>query len=137
MATTLDASLALASANAFAIFLKSQRKWDSKSLQDESIAKFKQRMKDFGNSPKYVLPHGSYLVNLANPDKYVVVLLDYESRFRVPQAPGLRLVRATVEESLALTAECINRAHGETESVVIILENMVRACRACFPAIPL
>ena len=61
----------LASANAFAIFLKSQRKWESKSLQDESIAKFKQRMKDFGYSPKHVLPHGSYLVNLGNPDRYV------------------------------------------------------------------
>nr|VWO96348.1 Cytochrome P450 monooxygenase AKT7 (EC (AK-toxin biosynthesis protein 7) [Ganoderma boninense] len=56
-------------ANAFAIFLKSQRKWESSALKEESITKFKQRMKVFGYSPSHVLPHGSYLVNLGNPDK--------------------------------------------------------------------
>ena len=57
------------SANAFAIFLKSQRKWSSDPLKDESIAKFKSRMKGFGYDPSDILPHGSYLVNLGNPDK--------------------------------------------------------------------
>lgn len=56
------------SANAFAIFLKSQRKWESNALKAESIVKFKERMKAFGYSPSHVLPHGSYLVNLGNPD---------------------------------------------------------------------
>lgn len=67
-AHTLTRSL---SANAFAIFLKSQRKWESNALKDESIAKFKERMKTFGYSPAHILPHGSYLVNLGNPDKLV------------------------------------------------------------------
>ncbi len=61
------------SANAFAIFLKSQRKWESNALKDSSIAKFKERMKTFGYSPSYILPHGSYLVNLGNPDRLVSV----------------------------------------------------------------
>ena len=56
-------------ANAFAIFLKSQRKWESNALKEESVTKFKARMKTFGYSPSHVLPHGSYLVNLGNPDK--------------------------------------------------------------------
>ena len=59
----------LCRANAFAIFLKSQRKWESNALKEESITKFKERMKAFGYSASHVLPHGSYLVNLGNPDK--------------------------------------------------------------------
>ena len=56
-------------ANAFALFVKSQRKWSSPSLTDENVASFKARMNEFGYDPKHVLPHGSYLVNLANPDE--------------------------------------------------------------------
>ena len=58
-------------ANAFAIFLKSQRKWTSPDLKPSSIDMFKERMKDYGYSNGVVLPHGSYLINLGNPDPYV------------------------------------------------------------------
>lgn len=55
-------------ATAFALFLKSQRKWESAPLTQESIDTFKKRLTDFGYEPKHVLPHGNYLVNLGNPD---------------------------------------------------------------------
>lgn len=32
---------------------------------------FKARMKTFGYSASHILPHGSYLINLGNPDGYV------------------------------------------------------------------
>ncbi|KAI8981261.1 xylose isomerase-like protein [Trametes punicea] len=122
-------------ANAFAIFLKSQRKWDSNALKEESISKFKERMKSFGYSPSHILPHGNYLVNLGNPDeekreKSFTCFLDDLKRC---EQLGLRLYNfhpgstvgaGTTEESLALIAECINRAHAETDNVVIVLENM-------------
>lgn len=41
-------------------------------------------------------------------------------------SPGSTVGAGTIEESLALIAECINRAHKETANVVIVLENMVR-----------
>jgi AP endonuclease 1 len=59
------------SAEAFALFLKSQRQWAAKPLADSSISSFKARMESFGYDYKQILPHGSYLVNLGNPDKYV------------------------------------------------------------------
>lgn len=65
------------SANAFALFVKSQRKWDSAPLSAESVDAFKRRMQEFGYSPKHVLPHGSYLVNLGNPDEWVRARLFY------------------------------------------------------------
>ena len=40
-------------------------------------------------------------------------------------SPGSTVGAATMEESLARIADCINRAHQETESVIIVLENMV------------
>jgi len=40
-------------------------------------------------------------------------------------SPGSTVGKSTVEESLALIADCINRAHEETFNVVIVLENMV------------
>ena len=58
-------------ANAFALFLKSQRKWVSPELKESSVLAFKARMKTFGYSASHILPHGSYLINLGNPDEYV------------------------------------------------------------------
>ena len=57
------------SANAFALFLKSQRKWTSPPLSEQSILEFKKRMQNFGYESRHVIPHGSYLINLANPDR--------------------------------------------------------------------
>lgn len=56
--------------NAFALFLKSQRKWTSPPLASENIELFQANCKshrfDAGN---HVVPHGSYLVNLAQLDR--------------------------------------------------------------------
>ena len=65
------------SADSFALFMKNQKQWSSKDLTKESIAGFKSRMDTFGYDYRHVLPHGSYLVNLGNPDKYACCLLSW------------------------------------------------------------
>lgn len=67
--------LIAASANAFALFLKSQRRWTSPPLTATSISSFKARMKEFGYPSRMILPHGSYLINLGNIDAYVKLFL--------------------------------------------------------------
>lgn len=62
------------SANAFALFVKSQRKWTSPLLTQESIELFKSRLSEFNYHPDLVLPHGSYLINIGNPDKWVNII---------------------------------------------------------------
>ncbi len=57
------------SANSFALFLKSNRKWQSPPLTEDSITKFKSRVKALGYDPSLILPHSTYLINMANPDK--------------------------------------------------------------------
>ena len=64
-------------ANAFALFLKSQRKWENPPLQEAHIAEFKERLHLLEQQkeekvyfPKgAILPHGSYLINLASPNE--------------------------------------------------------------------
>ncbi|KAG1839181.1 xylose isomerase-like protein [Suillus tomentosus] len=126
---------AMVGANAFALFVKSQRKWDSAPLSAESVDVFKRRMQEFGYSPKHVLPHGSYLVNLGNPDeekrqKSFNCFLDDLQRCEQLGLelynfhPGSTVGQATKEESIALIAECINNAHKMTKYITIVIENM-------------
>ncbi|KIJ92808.1 hypothetical protein K443DRAFT_13322 [Laccaria amethystina LaAM-08-1] len=125
-------------ANAFALFLKSQRKWTSPALSEESIATFKERMKEYGYSPGVVLPHGSYLINLGNPDadkrkkSYDCFLDDLKRCEQLGLTlynfhPGSTVGACSTDESLSLIAECINQAHKETTFVTIVLENMAGA----------
>ncbi|EPS98992.1 hypothetical protein FOMPIDRAFT_136203 [Fomitopsis schrenkii] len=122
-------------ANAFALFVKSQRKWSSPALKESSVIAFKARMKTFGYSASHILPHGSYLINLGNPDgtkreqSYECFVDDLKRCEQLGLQlynfhPGSTVGVATKEESLSLIADCINRAHKETESVVVVLENM-------------
>ncbi|HIC78229.1 MAG TPA: deoxyribonuclease IV, partial [Sulfurovum sp.] len=55
-------------AKAFALFVKNQRQWVAKPLEESMIESFKANLKESGIEPKYVLPHDSYLINLGNPD---------------------------------------------------------------------
>ncbi|EDR06513.1 uncharacterized protein LACBIDRAFT_251065, partial [Laccaria bicolor S238N-H82] len=125
-------------ANAFALFIKSQRKWTSPPLSEESIASFKKRMKEYGYSPNVVLPHGSYLINLGNPDadkrkkSYDCFLDDLKRCEQLGLTlynfhPGSTVGDCSTDESLSLIAECINQAHKETAFVTTVLENMAGA----------
>lgn len=125
-------------ANAFALFLKSQRKWTSPVLSEYSIELFKEKMIEHNYSPDVVLPHGSYLINLGNPDsekrqKSYDCFLDDLRRCESLSLkyynfhPGSTVGNTTKEECISLIAECINRAHRETNSVVTVIENMAGA----------
>ncbi|CAL1705842.1 unnamed protein product [Somion occarium] len=125
-------------ATAFALFLKSQRKWTAPPFKPESISLFKDRLREFGYSPDHILPHGSYLVNLGNPDeekrqKSYECFLDELQRCEELGLklynfhPGSTVGKAEIEESLTYIAECINKAHEATSSVIIVIENMAGA----------
>ena len=57
-------------ANAFALFLKSQRKWANPPLAADACSSFHDGCTSHTyDQTKHVVPHGSYLVNLAHTDK--------------------------------------------------------------------
>jgi len=55
-------------AKAFALFTKNQRQWVAKPLEPKMIESFKANLEKSGVSPKHVLPHDSYLINLGHPE---------------------------------------------------------------------
>jgi deoxyribonuclease-4 len=121
-------------ATAFAMFTKNQRQWTAPSYTDETIAAFKQNLKDCGYTPAQVLPHDSYLINLGNPDpdkrqKSLDAFVDELSRCQqlgltlLNMHPGSHLRKISESDCLALISDGINAALEQTEGVTVVLEN--------------
>lgn len=162
--------------NAFSCFVRPKMQWASNPIRDTSAEQFKQHVMQHSFMPAalsvkkeqdieqethrlsdveeygYVVPHGCYLVNLANPDeskreKSFQAFIDDLQRC---EQLGIRLfnfhpgsmtvasiygeeppdvgprseVRAAKADACALVASYINRAHSLTSSVIILIENM-------------
>ncbi|WP_170000503.1 deoxyribonuclease IV [Campylobacter sp. RM9328] len=121
-------------ANAFALFVKNQRQWSAKPLEDKSIKAFKQNCIDAGILPKHILPHDSYLINLGHFDD-----IKREQSFnafmdeieRVEQLglellnfhPGSHLKEISESECLSLIVECMNEAIRRSKNVKLVIEN--------------
>ncbi|MBR1792858.1 MAG: deoxyribonuclease IV [Bacteroidales bacterium] len=121
-------------ADAFAMFTRNQRSWVSKPLSLDEINGFKTLLIERGFSPKYVLPHDSYLINLGCPDeenlqKSRAAFLDEMMRCQqlgLPMLnfhPGSHLNKISEEECLDQIAHEINLALGKTEGVTAVIEN--------------
>ncbi|CAO2654368.1 Nn.00g111010.m01.CDS01 [Neocucurbitaria sp. VM-36] len=123
--------------NAFAMFLKNHKKWESKDLDPEHARLFIDGCKEHSiSAADCCLPHGSYLVNLAHPDPerkkqaYGSFLNDLSRCHKL----GIRLYNfhpgnanaTTREEGIRLIAENINQAHKDpvTGHVITVLETM-------------
>lgn len=121
-------------ANAFALFTRNQRAWVSKPLAAEEIYAFNELIKERGFSPKHILPHDSYLINLGCPDeenllKSRAAFLDEMSRCQqlgLPLLnfhPGSHLNKISEEACLDQIAQEINTALEKTEGVTAVIEN--------------
>jgi len=122
-------------ANAFALFLKSQRKWTNPPMTPESLSGFKTLSKEHGFDPhKHCLPHGSYLVNLAalekeKADQAYAGFLDDIQRC---ESLGITLYNfhpgntngEPRPDAIGRIARQLNKAHAATKTVVTVLENM-------------
>ena len=122
-------------AKAFGLFLRSQRQWKSKPLEDKAAELFKEACAKANFSPRSILPHGIYLMNCGSPDEETLsksrsTLVDELQRCEKLGLclynfhPGSTCGKITVEESINKIAESINLAHKETKYVITVLENM-------------
>lgn len=122
-------------ANSFALFLKLPRRWVSPAIKPEEATKFKSLCKEHGYNPRTdILPHGSYFINLANPDdekaeKAFESFVDDLKRCETLDIglynfhPGSAL-DGDRKDAISKLAGMINRAIKETKFVKIVLENM-------------
>ena len=121
-------------AKAFALFVKNQRQWSAKPLDEKTIAKFKEKLEASGIEPKHVLPHDSYLINLGHPEdekreKSMNAFLDEVHRceqlglVKLNFHPGSHLKKISEEECLDRIAEAMNWTLENSESVSLVIEN--------------
>lgn len=121
-------------ADAFALFTKNQRQWRAKPLTEEAIEAFRQACREHDFSPRQILPHDSYLINLGHPDaeglkKSRAAFLDEMQRCEqlglalLNFHPGSHLNRISEADCLARIAESINEALAQTRGVTAVIEN--------------
>ncbi|PYH90403.1 AP endonuclease [Aspergillus ellipticus CBS 707.79] len=121
--------------NAFALFLKSQRKWDNPPLQDGHRDQFRKLCQEHKyDGAKHILPHGSYLVNLAQEDKDKAKQAydSFVDDLRRCEALGITLYnfhpgsanQGSLPDALARLAKALTNALSETTTVVPVLETM-------------
>ncbi|EAN32617.2 apurinic endonuclease (APN1) family protein [Theileria parva strain Muguga] len=119
---------------AFALFLKNQRTWNWTDLSKSAIEKFQINMLNHNYDPKFVLPHASYLINVANPDpekrkRAFDNFLDDIQRCEVLGItlynfhPGSTCGLCEKSEGIQHISDCINKALEMTKGVTIVLEN--------------
>ncbi len=121
-------------ATAFALFTKNQRQWMGKPLTREEIASFREACSRYGYTPRQILPHDSYLINLGHPSEEGIAksreaFIDEMRRCellgldRLNFHPGSHLKEISEEESLERVAESINIALKATSGVTAVIEN--------------
>ncbi|WP_298705554.1 deoxyribonuclease IV [uncultured Campylobacter sp.] len=121
-------------ADAFAMFVKNQRRWDAPPLSAEETIAFKDALKQSGIRAKHVLVHDSYLINLGHPreaerEKSLNAFVD---EIRRCEALGLRLLNfhpgshlneISAQVCLDNIAGSLNFAIANTSGVKLVLEN--------------
>jgi AP endonuclease-1 len=125
------------SANAFALFLKNQRKWGNPALDPEHATLFLDGCKSHNiEVGDCCLPHGSYLVNLAHPEeeRKKQAYDSFHDDLTRCHTLGIKLYNfhpgnanaTTRENGIKLIADAINEAHRdpETGKVIPVLETM-------------
>lgn len=121
-------------ADAFAMFVKNQRRWDAPPLSTKEVAAFKDALKQSGIRAEHVLVHDSYLINLGHPreaerEKSLNAFMD---EIRRCEALGLRLLNfhpgshlneISAQVCLDNIAGSLNFAIANTSGVKLVLEN--------------
>lgn len=120
-------------AKAFALFTGNPSRWNSKPIDDEAAAMFKERCELYGFTPDVILPHDSFLINLGSPDKKKLAMsrksfLDEMRRCEqlglklLNFHPGSHLREMSEEECLDRIAESVNLTLEKTEGVTAVIE---------------
>lgn len=121
-------------AKAFALFTGSSNRWASKPISEEEAVKFKTACEAGGFSPRHILPHDNFLINLGSPDPQKLAMSRksfLEEMQRCEQLgltmlnfhPGSHLNQLDVDDCLDLIAESINITLDQTTGVTAVIES--------------
>jgi deoxyribonuclease-4 len=128
------ANAAALGATAFGMFTKNQRQWQAAAYTDANRHGFAASLQAHGYTPRQVLPHAGYLINLANPDPAAQTrsLQAFVGELRrcgelgldcLNLHPGSHLRLLTPEAAQTRVARAIDKALAQTEGVTVVIEN--------------
>ncbi|TPX60387.1 hypothetical protein PhCBS80983_g01802 [Powellomyces hirtus] len=120
---------------AMALFVRNQRKWTSPPMASTDITQFATSSSLSKHSPlKHMLPHGSYLINLAQRDaiKAAQAYDAFVDELQRCEQLGIGLynfhpgsaLKEPKDEAIQRISDAINRSHKATSFVVVVIENM-------------
>ncbi|KAF2078519.1 hypothetical protein CYY_000144 [Polysphondylium violaceum] len=118
---------------AIAFFVATPRSWRGPKINAEDAKSFKEECTKHNFSPKYMMPHGSYFLNLGSPeaDKLEKSRNLFLAEMKCCEElgitlynfhPGSHLNMISEEESIKVIAESINYAHKHTSTVTAVIE---------------
>ena len=120
-------------ARAMALFTRNQRRWHAPPLSRDAVTGFRQNLAAAGIRPEHVLPHDSYLINLAHPDADALrrsraAFEDELARCRMLGLkllnfhPGNHLGKSSEKDALARVADSLNRALDKVPGITAVIE---------------
>jgi len=121
-------------ARAFALFTRNQRQWAAKPLAKAEIEAFRANCREKGYTPKQILAHDGYLINLGHPEKEGLAKsrAAFVAEMRRCEALGIALLNfhpgshlriSSEDDCLDRIAESIDIALTETKRVIAVIEN--------------
>jgi deoxyribonuclease-4 len=120
-------------ANAMGIFTRNQRQWEAPPLSDEAVRLFRAALSRSRVAPAHVVPHSSYLINVAGPDgatrrRSISALTEEAQRAAALGLtmlnfhPGSHLGKMSEKEGIARIADGMNQVLRSTRGVTLVLE---------------
>ena len=121
-------------ATAFALFTKNQRQWSAPPLAEASIDAFRANCATCGYANGMILPHDTYLINLAQPDpvKRAAAIDAFAAELERCRAlgidrlnfhPGSHLGKVSEDEGVSLVAASVREALDRVPDVMAVFEN--------------
>jgi len=121
-------------ATALGMFTKNQRRWAAKPIEAEEADRFTEVLQETGFGSDRILIHGSYLINLGNPDREkqrrsIRAMADELGRAErlglklVNTHPGSTLGLVSKEEGMKIVARGIDEALDESSEAILVIEN--------------
>ncbi|KAF8361206.1 apn-1, partial [Pristionchus pacificus] len=121
--------------HSFALFVRNQRQWNSKPMEDTVVDEWNKAIKDTGFPLKMILPHGSYLLNPGSPDEEKLkksreAMLEECTRTErlgitmYNFHPGSSTGIGTREDCIRTVAETIDYVLERTDKIALVVETM-------------
>lgn len=121
-------------ARAFALFTAPPDSFKSIDIPDEVCALFRERCEQYSFSPRHILPHSGFMMNLGSADarkramsrNLLKAEMNRASRLGLTMVnfhPGATVGKVSVEECMAHIADSINRVLETTSGVTAVIEN--------------